>query len=81
MTATSHSGRDYGLWALVRLLDLDAWRDRWPRKLEVHPQQFRKVSREIMRDMSGTKRFKDRHPQRVEYGPYRGPPPGTPHAG
>lgn len=67
MTATPHSGRDYSLWALLRLLDLDAWGDRCPRKLEVPPQQFRKVSKEIMRDMAGNKLFKDRHPQRVEY--------------
>jgi len=67
MTATPHSGRDYSLWALLRLLDLDAWGDRCPRKLDVPPQQFRKVSKEIMRDMSGNKLFKDRHPQRVEY--------------
>ncbi len=67
MTATPHSGRDYSLWALLRLLDLDAWGDRCPRKLDVPPQQFRKISKEIMRDMSGNKLFKDRHPQRVEY--------------
>ena len=67
MTATPHSGRDYSLWALLRLLDLDAWGDRCPRKLEVPTQQFRKVSKEIMRDMSGNKLFKDRHPRRVEY--------------
>ena len=67
MTATPHSGRDYSLWALLRLLDLDAWGDRCPRKLEVPPHLFRKVSKEIMRDMSGNKLFKDRHPQRVEY--------------
>jgi superfamily II DNA or RNA helicase len=67
MTATPHSGRDHSLWALLRLLDLDAWGDRCPRKLEVPGQQFRKVSKEIMRDMAGNKLFKDRHPQRVEY--------------
>lgn len=67
MTATPHSGRDYSLWALLRLLDLDAWGDRCPRKIEVPSQQFRKVSKEIMRDMAGKKLFKDRHPQRVEY--------------
>jgi superfamily II DNA or RNA helicase len=67
MTATPHSGRDYSLWALLRLLDLDAYGDRCPRRLEVPPQQFRKVSKEIMRDMTGHKLFKDRHPQRVEY--------------
>jgi superfamily II DNA or RNA helicase len=67
MTATPHSGRDYSLWALLRLLDLDAWGDRCPRKIEVPSQQFRKVSKEIVRDMSGNKLFKDRHPQRVEY--------------
>ena len=67
MTATPHSGRDYSLWALLRLLDLDAWGDRCPRKIEVPSQQFRKVSKEIMRDMGGNKLFKDRHPQRVEY--------------
>jgi hypothetical protein len=53
MTATPHSGRDYSLWALLRLLDLDAWGDRCPRKVEVPGQQFRKVSKEIMRDMGG----------------------------
>jgi superfamily II DNA or RNA helicase len=67
MTATPHSGRDYSLWALLRLLDLDAWGDRCPRKIEVPAQQFRKVSKEIMRDMTGSKLFKDRHPKRVEY--------------
>ena len=67
MTATPHSGRDYSLWALLRLLDLDAWGDRCPRRLDVPPQQFRKVSKEIMRDMAGNKLFKDRHPQRVEF--------------
>src|SRR5205823_11155743 len=67
MTATPHSGRDHSLWALLRLLDLDAWGDRCPRKIEVPSQQFRKVSKEIMRDMAGNKLFKDRHPQRVEY--------------
>ena len=67
MTATPHSGRDYSLWALLRLLDLDAWGDRCPSKLEVPAQQFRKVSKEIMRDMAGNKLFKDRHPQRVEF--------------
>lgn len=67
MTATPHSGRDASLWGLLRLLDLDAWGDRCPAHLEVPPQQFRKVSKEIMRDMAGNKLFKDRHPQRVEY--------------
>jgi superfamily II DNA/RNA helicase len=67
MTATPHSGRDYSLWALLRLLDLDAWGDRCPARIEVPSQQFRKVSKEIMRDMAGNKLFKDRHPQRVEY--------------
>ena len=66
-TATPHSGRDFSLWALLRLLDLDAWGDRCPRKIEVPSLQFRKVSKEIMRDMAGNKLFKDRHPQRVEY--------------
>ena len=67
MTATPHSGRDYSLWALLRLLDLDAWGDRCPRRIEVPAQYFRKVSKEIMRDMAGNMLFKDRHPQRVEY--------------
>ncbi len=31
MTATPHSGRDYSLWALLRLLDIDAWGDRCPK--------------------------------------------------
>ena len=67
MTATPHSGKDASLWGLLRLLDLDAWGDRCPRKLEVPPQLFRKVSKEVMRDMRGQKLFKDRHPQRVQY--------------
>jgi superfamily II DNA or RNA helicase len=67
MTATPHSGRDYSLWALLRLLDLDAWGDRCPRKVKVPPQRFRKISKEIMRDMAGNKLFKPRHPKRVEY--------------
>jgi superfamily II DNA/RNA helicase len=67
MTATPHSGRDASLWGLLRLLDLDAWGDRCPRKLDVPPQVFRKVSKEIMTDMAGGKLFKDRHPQRIEY--------------
>jgi superfamily II DNA or RNA helicase len=67
MTATPHSGRHSSLWALLRLLDLDAWGDRCPKKIEIPKQQFRKVSKEIMRDMAGNKLFKDRHPHRVEY--------------
>ncbi len=67
MTATPHSGRDASLWGLLRLLDPDAWGDRCPRRLEVPPQFFRKVSKEIMTDMAGRKLFKDRHPKRVEY--------------
>jgi superfamily II DNA or RNA helicase len=67
MTATPHSGRHDSLWGLLRLLDLDAWGDRCPRELHVPPQQFRKVSKEIMRDMSGELLFKKRHPKRVEY--------------
>jgi superfamily II DNA/RNA helicase len=67
MSATPHSGKDYSLWALLRLLDMDAWGDRCPKHLKVPAQQFRKVSKEIMRDMAGHKLFKDRHPQRVEY--------------
>ena len=67
MTATPHSGRDHSLWALLRLLDMDAWGDRCPSNVEVPPQRFRKVSKEIMLDMAGHKLFKDRHPQRIEY--------------
>lgn len=67
MTATPHSGRHSSLWALLRLLDLDAWGDRCPKKIEIPKQQFRKVSKEIMRDMAGNKLFKDRRPHRVEY--------------
>jgi superfamily II DNA or RNA helicase len=67
MTATPHSGRDASLWGLLRLLDPDAWGDRCPRRLDVPPQRFRKVSKEIMTDMAGRKLFKDRHPKRVEY--------------
>ncbi|MGH2702162.1 MAG: DEAD/DEAH box helicase, partial [Actinomycetota bacterium] len=67
MTATPHSGRDPSLWALLRLLDLDAWGDRCPKKLTVPPQVFRKVSKEIMTDMTGNALFKDRHPKTLAY--------------
>ena len=67
MTATPHSGKDASLWALLRLLEPDASGDRCPRKLDVPERHYRKVSKEIMRDMAGNKLFKDRHPQRVEY--------------
>lgn len=67
MTATPHSGRHHSLWGLLRLLDLDAWGDRCPKVVEPPPHQFRKVSKEIMRDMAGNKLFKPRHPQRIEY--------------
>jgi superfamily II DNA or RNA helicase len=67
MTATPHSGRDHSLWALLRLLDLDAWGDRCPATLVIPQRVFRKVSKEIMTDMSGGRLFKDRHPARVEY--------------
>ena len=48
---------------LLRLLDMDAWGDRCPRKIEVPPQQFRKVSKEIMRDMSGEQAVQGTPPQ------------------
>ena len=67
MTATPHSGHNASLWGLLRLLDMDAYGDRCPREIQVPPQQFRKVSKEIMRDMSGELLFKKRHPRRVEY--------------
>ena len=67
MTATPHSGHNASLWGLLRLLDLDAYGDRCPREIKVPQQQFRKVSKEIMRDMYGEKLFKARHPKRVEY--------------
>jgi superfamily II DNA or RNA helicase len=67
MTATPHSGHNASLWGLLRLLDIDAYGDRCPREIQVPPQQFRKVSKEIMRDMSGELLFKKRHPRRIEY--------------
>lgn len=67
MTATPHSGHNASLWGLLRLLDLDAYGDRCPQTVEAPQQQFRKVSKEIMRDMAGEFLFKKRFPQRVEY--------------
>jgi superfamily II DNA or RNA helicase len=68
MTATPHSGHHSSLWGLLRLLDMDAYGDRCPREAIQPPrQQFRKVSKEIMRDMSGELLFKPRHPHRIEY--------------
>ena len=62
MTATPHSGKDASLWGLLRLLEPDAWGDRCPRKLEIPDRQYRRVSKEIMRDMAGNKLFKVQGP-------------------
>jgi len=67
LTATPHSGRDASLWALLRLLDLEAIGDRMPDKVDVLPERYRKVSKEKMTDMAGNKLFKPRHPQTVDY--------------
>lgn len=67
MSATPHSGRDSSLWGSLRLLDLDAWGDHMPKKLDVPKAVFRKVSKEIMTDMAGNKLFKPRHPQTLAY--------------
>ena len=67
MTATPHSGRDSSLWALLRLLDIDAWGDRCPKKLTIPPGVFRRTPKEVMKDMAGNDLFKPRHPQTVPY--------------
>ncbi len=67
LTATPHSGRDASLWALLRLLDLEAIGDRMPKTVDVLPERYRKVSKEKMTDMAGNKLFKPRHPQTVDY--------------
>jgi superfamily II DNA or RNA helicase len=67
MTATPHSGRDASLWALLRLLDIDAVGDRCPSPLQVPKHQFRRMPKEQMRDMSGRPLFKPRHPKTVSY--------------
>jgi superfamily II DNA or RNA helicase len=67
LTATPHSGRDASLWALLRLLDMDAVGDRMPDHVDVLPERYRKVSKENMKDMAGNDLFKPRHPQTVEY--------------
>lgn len=67
LTATPHSGRDASLWALLRLLDIEAVGDRMPKTVEVVQERYRKVSKEHMKDMAGNDLFKPRHPQTVEY--------------
>jgi superfamily II DNA or RNA helicase len=67
MTATPHSGRDSSLWALLRLLDIDAWGDRCPKKLVIPRAVFRRTPKEVMKDMAGNDLFKPRHPQTVGY--------------
>ena len=67
MTATPHSGRDSSLWALLRLLDIDAVGDRCPSHLEVPRHLFRRMPKERMLDMRGRPLFKPRHPQTVSY--------------
>lgn len=67
LTATPHSGRDASLWALLRLLDIEAVGDRMPKNVDVLPERYRKVSKENMKDMAGNDLFKPRHPQTVEY--------------
>lgn len=67
LTATPHSGKNESLWSLLRLLDPDAYGDRCPKKLELNSIQYRKVSKEQMKDMSGEDLFKPRHPHTVGY--------------
>jgi superfamily II DNA or RNA helicase len=67
LTATPHSGRDASLWALLRLLDMEAVGDRMPKHVDVLPERYRKVSKENMKDMAGNDLFRPRHPQTVEY--------------
>jgi superfamily II DNA or RNA helicase len=67
MTATPHSGRDDSLWALLRLLDIDAWGDRCVSPLPVPKHLFRRMPKERMRDMSGRLLFKPRHPKTISY--------------
>jgi superfamily II DNA or RNA helicase len=67
LTATPHSGKTESLWALLRLLDSDAYGDRCPTTIDFNPQQYRKVPKEHMVDMAGNPLFKPRFPHTVEY--------------
>jgi superfamily II DNA/RNA helicase len=67
LTATPHSGKDASLWALLRLLDIDAFGDRCPRLLQVPERLFRKVPKEKMTDMAGKALFLPRHPHTLDY--------------
>src|ERR1700722_5346298 len=67
MTATPHSGRDDSLWALLRLLDIDAFGDRCRSPIEVPKHLFRRMPKEQTRDMNGRELFKPRHPQTLSY--------------
>ncbi len=67
LTATPHSGKTESLWALLRLLDPDAYGDRCPSIIDFNPQQYRKVPKEQMVDMAGNPLFKPRYPHTVAY--------------
>ncbi len=67
LTATPHSGRNESLWALLRLLDMEAWGDKCPRQLEVPDRLYRKVPKEKMKDMAGNDLFLPRHPHTLDY--------------
>jgi superfamily II DNA/RNA helicase len=67
LTATPHSGRDASLWGLLRLLDMDAWGDKCPRRLEVPARAYRKIPKEKMTDMAGQPLFLPRHPHTLDY--------------
>jgi superfamily II DNA or RNA helicase len=67
LTATPHSGKNESLWALLRLLDPDAYGDRCPARIELNPNQYRKVSKEKMKDMRGENLFKPRYPHTIGY--------------
>lgn len=67
LSATPHSGRDASLWALLRLLDLDAWGDRCPKHLQVPEHSYRKIPKEQMKDMAGKPLFLPRYPHTFDY--------------
>ncbi len=67
LTATPHSGKNESLWGLLRLLDADAYGERCPPRIEINPRQYRKVTKEEMRDLRGQKLFKPRYPHTLGY--------------
>ncbi|WP_067710520.1 helicase-related protein [Nocardia yamanashiensis] len=67
LTATPHSGREESIWALMRLLDSDAYGDRCPDLVEIMPHHYSRTTKEQMVDLRGRPLFRPRVAHTVTY--------------